>query len=130
MIRFGRCLLFVLLALWLPATMHCRLEAAGFFEAHDDCAAEPAGSDGTDCRDDACPTVEDALFKESSLALTVQAPAECFLPDGLALVIEADASTAAPLLSPTRHVPPAALAVGWHFIARAAPPARAPSLNS
>ena len=127
MIRFGRILLFVLLALWLPATMHCRLEAAGFFAAHDDCAAEQAGNDSTDCKDDACPTVEDALFKESSAALAVHAPAECFLPDGLALLIETDADTAASLLSPTRHVPPAALAVGWQFIARAAPPARAPN---
>jgi hypothetical protein len=127
MIRFGRSLLFVLLALWLPATMHCRLEAAGFFEAHDDCATEQLATTGSDCKDDACPTVEDALFKESSAALAVHAPGECFLPDGLALLIETDAHSAASLLSPTRHVPPAELAVGWQFIARAAPPARAPN---
>ena len=129
MIRFGRFLLFALLTLWLPATMHCRLEAAGFFAAHDECAAEneqPASS-GTDCKDDACPTVEEALFKESGVALAITAPGECHLPDALTLLIAADASTAAPELSPTRHVPPAELAVGWQFSARAAPPARAPS---
>lgn len=130
MIRFGRLLLFALLTLWLPATMHCRLEAAGFFAAHDDCATEQSASNGSDCKDDVCPTVEDALFKESSGALTVQTPAECFLPDCLTLLIETKAPAAASLLSPTRHVPPAELAVGWQFIARAAPPARAPSLNS
>ena len=129
-IRFGRFLLFALLTLWLPATMHCRLEAAGFFEAHDGCAAEQTAANGTDCKDDACPTVEDALYKESTHGLTVSAPAECFLPDGLALRIEADATAAAALLSPTRHAPPPELAVTWQFIARAAPPARAPSLNS
>ena len=130
MIRFGRFLLFALLALWLPATMHCRLEAAGFFEAHDACADEQAAGSGTDCKDDACPTVEEALYKETANALVVSAPAECFLPDGVAQLIAFQASTAASVLSPTRHIPPAEIAVGWQFIARAAPPSRAPSLNS
>lgn len=129
MIRFGRLLLFALLALWLPATMHCRLEAAGFFAAHDDCA-EQLASEGSDCKDDACPTVEDALFKESSAALAVSAPAECFLPDGFAPAIERVAA-AGLTLSPFRGTAPPEVAVTWQFVERTAPPARAPSrLNS
>ena len=128
-IRFGRFLLFALLTLWLPATMHCRLEAAGFFEAHDGCAAEneQTASTGTDCKDDACPTVEDALFKESCIALTVMAPGECHLPDAFTWLIAADALTATATLSPVRHAPPSELTARWQFITRAAPPSRAPN---
>lgn len=128
MIRFGRLLLFCLVAFWFPATMHCRLEAAGFFEAHDGCAEEQSTGTSSDCKDDACPTVEQALFKESSTALKISAPAEFILPPFLALVLSApEPDTVALSLSPERHAPPREIAVAWQFIARAAPPSRAPS---
>ena len=128
MIRFGRFLLFALLALWLPATLHCKLEAAGVFEDH--CTDE--GSPGTDagCTNDACPTIEDALFKDSAVKLTVAAPAECHLPDYCTLLFALDRPVVEPALSSSRHVPPPELRVAWQFLTRAAPPARAPSLNS
>lgn len=131
MVRFGRFLLFALVTLWLPATMHCRLEAAGFFEAHDGCGEEAAAaSAATDCKDDACPTVEQALYKESAVDLVVAAPAECHVPDCCALLLATVALANAPSLSDARHVAPPELNVTWQFVARAAPPARAPSLNS
>lgn len=119
--------LYLLVALWLPVTLHCRLEAAGFFAPHDDCAEQQAAHTGSDCKDDACPAIEDALYKESAQGLHVFAPqiADCMvlleLPAPCALL-----ST----LSPARHAPPPELGVTWQFVARAAPPARAPSLNS
>ncbi len=125
MVRFGRVLLFALLAVWLPATLHCRLEAAGFFESH--CAEEQAGAAGDDCKDDACPTVEQALYKDSSATLAVAAPAECHVPDCCALLLAPELLLGEPALSPVRHAPPSELTVRWHFIARAAPPARAPN---
>jgi len=124
-VRFGRFLLFTLLALWLPATMHCRLEAAGFFAAHDDCADENSAGTSTDCRDDVCPTVEEALYKESGVQLTAPAPAPFLL-----FVLVSPPRLAAPARWATLEAaPPAELAVRWQFLARAAPPARAPSLN-
>jgi hypothetical protein len=126
-IRFGRVLLFTLLALWLPATLHCKLEAAGVFAEH----CTDAGSSGdTGCTDDACPTIEDALYKDSAAKLMVAAPAECHVGDVCAPLLALDRLAVEPALSPIRHVPPLELRVAWQFLTRAAPPARAPSLNS
>jgi hypothetical protein len=131
MSRLVRTLLFTLVAAWLPVTLHCRLEAAGLFESADACCAgEESSVPDTDCKDDACPTVEDALYKESAHGLNVAAPeaTDCFAC--LALVALTSERTAAPTLSPPRHGPPPELRVAWQFVTRAAPPARAPSLNS
>jgi hypothetical protein len=130
MSRLARTLLFVLVALWLPVTLHCRLEAAGVLDQHDACcASEPTAVPLSGCQD-ACPTVEEALFKESAQDLKVDAPAlnHCFACFS-ALALERDLR-AEPTLSPVRHAPPLELRVAWQFITRAAPPARAPSLNS
>jgi hypothetical protein len=124
-IRLGRFLLFALLALWLPATLHCKLEAAGVFEEH--CTDENASATDDGCADDACPTIEEALFKDSADHLTVAAPAECHVPDCCALLLALDRLGAEPTLSPVRHAPPSELTVRWQFITRAAPPARAPN---
>jgi hypothetical protein len=131
MSRVARALLFALVALWLPVTLHCRLEAAGVFTAADDCcAAEQTAEPAGDCKDDACPTVEDALFKESAHGLQIAAPAACNLPACLILIAYERDLTADPTLSPARHAPPPELRVAWQFLSRAAPPARAPSLNT
>jgi hypothetical protein len=131
MSRLVRTLLFTLLAAWLPVTLHCRLEAAGVFTSPDECcsAATTAAIPDTDCKDDACPTVEDALFKESSASLKVAAPAVTGCFACLALVTLERDRCASPTLSRARHAPPPELRVGWQFLSRAAPPARAPSLN-
>lgn len=132
MSRLVRTLLFTLLAAWLPVTLHCKLEAAGLFTSPDDCCAvEPAATiPDSDCKDDACPTVEDALFKESSQALQVAAPSATGCFACLALVALERDLRAAPALSPPRHGPPPELKVAWQFLSRAAPRARAPSLNA
>jgi hypothetical protein len=127
MSRLLRISILALVALWLPVTLHCRLEAAGFFVPHDDCAKVQTDCAGTDCKDDACPTVEDTLYKDSTQALKVVAPdiSLCFvlleLPAPRQLI---------PALSPVRHAVPLEIAAAWQFIHRAAPPARAPSLNA
>lgn len=118
----------LLTALWLPATLHCRLEAASFYEA-DDCCADEQTAETSDCKDDACPTVEDTLYKESSQGLKVAGPDACVCFSCLALASAYEA-VAVPALSPARHAPPPELGVTWQFVARAAPPARAPSLNT
>jgi len=122
-----RLLLLSLVALWLPVTLHCQLEAAGFFAPHDDCATELAAGPCSDCRDDNCATVEDTLYKEPSLGLLVAASTACNFLACFALVTPDSATEFA--LSPARHSPPPELKVGWQFSTRAAPPARAPTLN-
>jgi hypothetical protein len=131
MSRPVRTLLFTLVALWLPVTLHCRLEAAGLFASPDACcAAEESPAPAGDCKDDACPTVEDALYKECTHGLKVSGPAlnDCFAC--LAIVALDRDLCAEPTLSPARHAPPLELRAAWQFLSRAAPPARAPSLNS
>jgi hypothetical protein len=128
MSRSARLLWLLLMAIWLPATLHCRLEAAGLEPAHECCAENGAQASAGDCRDDPCPTVEENLFKESSQGLTVSAPSawDCDL-DGAMMPGACASIPTVPALSPARHAPPPELEAAWQFMARAAPPARAPS---
>ncbi len=128
MSRLARLLLLTLVAAWLPVTLHCRLEAAGFYAADDCCVTEQPADLAGDCKDDACPAVEDALYKESGRTLKVAAPDLSLGFACLALVPEPDAG--APALSTARHAPPLEIEAAWQFLTRAAPPARAPSLNT
>lgn len=126
--RFARMLILALVAAWLPVTLHCRLEAAGFSDPGDCCVAEQPADDAGDCTDDACPAVEETLYKESGQSLKVTAPdiSRCFAC--LALVPEPAAG--APELSTASRAPPLEIEAAWQFISRAAPPARAPSLDT
>jgi hypothetical protein len=128
MSRVVRFALWLLVALWLPATMHCQLEAAGLGESHQDscCAGETADT-GTDCLGDACANIEASLIKDSAPELYLGAPAS-LCPFCCAALVSA--ARTEPILSPERHAPPLELKVAWQFLERAAPPARAPSLNA
>jgi hypothetical protein len=130
MSRLARALLFALVAIWLPVTLHCRLEAAGVLDQHDACcASEQRAAPLSGCQDD-CPTVEEALFKESAQGFKIVAPAATDCLARLAIIALAHTRVPEPALSPTRHAPPPELRVAWQFLSRAAPPARAPSLNT
>lgn len=121
----------LLLALWLPATLHCQLEAAGLGDQHQDgCCTDPAQTGATDCRDDACANIEASLHKEAAPRLALSAPEACDCLLCLADFACACTGCTEPALSPARHAVPPELAVTWQFVARAAPPARAPSLNT
>ncbi len=121
----------LLLAVWLPATLHCRLESAGLIAPHhEECEDDAGRGTATDCKDDACPTVEETLIKDSSTDLVVSAPADCTCALCVAALLCACDGCAEPALSPARHAPPPGLTVAWQFLLRAAPLARAPSLNT
>ena len=116
---------FLLLAIWLPATLHCDLEAAGLADPHHaDCCAE-----ANDCKTDLCATIESSLIRESAPTFNLAAPADCdgflYLATFLAYTCE---RLAEPSLSPACQAPPLELAAGWQFFTRAAPLSRAPSL--
>lgn len=130
MSRLARMLVLLLVAAWLPVTLHCRLEAAGLHGADECCSTQPAGATAGDCKDDGCPAVEEALYKETSQSLKVATPALAEGFAGLASLSPPSALPAEPALSPERHAPPLELKAAWQFLTRAAPPARAPSLNT
>ncbi len=120
----------LLVALWLPATLHCQLEGLSL-DAIFACADQPADTahpaDG-DCADDGCQALEEGQF---ALAKTKIDPAilpvlacgcvACF--QHLAL------PTPAPEISASGQDEMLPLQRFWQFARRAAPPARAPALN-
>ena len=121
----------LLLTLWVPALLHCRLEAAGLRFAADCCetsAAKPhAPTPVEGCADDSCDVAEGEFTAPSSLALHAPAPI-LFLslldgaPLSLSPVVVSPPETC---LSPEAAAPPE-VRRSWHFVTRAAPPPRAP----
>jgi hypothetical protein len=127
MSRLVRLAVLLLAAIWLPVTMHCQIEAAGLLQPHDECAQELSSqSNDTGCKDDACPTVEDALFRESGALPLLFAPADAHSTARLLALLAEGREWSEPVLSVARQAPPAELVTSWQFHTRAAPPARAP----
>lgn len=121
----------LLATLWLPATLHCEFELADIgFLTHDDHEHHhdlPAGSHGES--GEAGHAIEYTPYTATTPSLKVPPPADSFSILLAALAWPASVSIEPPL-SPARHGPPPEWRVAWQFITRAAPPARAPSLNS
>ena len=107
-----------LLAVWLPATMHCRLEAAGVhFTTEECCDHEQPGCDG-----DLCAGVEENLIKDTSATsgLPELDACECHFCTVVATSVSRE---------PGRRLLPPLPPVGagdWQFVERAAPSAQAP----
>lgn len=110
----------VLLALWLPATLHCSLEQAGLLGEKDGCVDR--------CATDNCGVLETGLLKLTTD--TVKVPAPSVLTCLCCLREITPETIIVPLVSPERTNSPPELAGTWQFAVRAAPPPRAPSLVS
>lgn len=119
----------LLLALWLPATLHCNLEAAGLLTGHEECHEQ------TDCHDHHhqedsscalahCDPIDTLAIKTGMELIAVDAPVLfaclCHLCVPAPLIVELPAQT------PAQSDAPPELAPTWHFVTRAAPEARAP----
>ncbi len=119
--RLLRLLACALLAVWLPATMHCQIEAAGLRTSATECCEH----DVQGCADTICPSIEQNLIKDTS-PVTVS-PAldgcECHFCAVPAVACPAHAVI---LIFPFETATPPELAVRWQFLARAVAPARAP----
>ena len=116
-----------LLAFWLPATLHCDLNAAGISlntsgEHHDSTCQDS-------CTRDTCNVVEDASYAKSASSLRVLPPSDSSFTFCLLHLLTAPTPrlTASEPVSFTDD-PPAlqALHRTWHFVRRTALPARAP----
>jgi len=121
-----RCAALLLLALWLPATLHCALEAAGFdllFPCVDD---HEAGTHHTDARD-SCDVVEGTALKPAANSVRLSQPVICvrvlgFVAPAFPILATPPATGVSALVAA-----PPEVARTWHFVVRAAPPPRAPS---
>jgi hypothetical protein len=120
---------FVLLALWLPATQHCGLEAAGFItsDSSDNPVAccEPTA---TFCAYDNCHVIEQFTPKTSNDSLQVPTPdfvaCACFL---CVQILDRKLS-AGSVVSVVATDQPVGWVPTWHFARRAAPLPRAPTV--
>src|SRR5436189_3448072 len=68
----------VMLALWLPVTNHCRFEqipGLGFLGC---CNQDGGNSQDEECQSDGCAAVEDGLYKTESNQIEVVAPVFTF----------------------------------------------------
>ena len=126
---FKKVIALALLALWVPATMHCDLAAAGMLSAHaahheNTCANEshpPSPSDN-------CQVIEDGSYKPSHVAVKASSPS-------LLLCVFSLCRQPTALAALRESVPPSAAietALSWiptrHFVRGAAPLSRAPSV--
>lgn len=122
---FTKVVAVLLLALWVPVTMHCELQAAVHSVLLQCCCGDEA-TQGPAHADDVCGTVESGFYKvEENEILT--APVLAFValaPDTLASL------TSEPALEPAipEPGPPQELPQSWQFSYRVALPPRAPSL--
>ncbi len=119
---------FLLLAVWLPATNHCTLEASGVIEAflcdHEETTTEACKHD---CSADVCERIETASFGKEAKTLKVLPPSLEVAAFALAIIPFASEPVAPPSF---RGDPPEVrrLLRTWVFARRAAFPARAPDI--
>lgn len=116
----------LLLALWLPATLHCRLEGAGLelrwlgCHDHDASAAEH-------CADSTCHAVEEAAYSKVASALRNLPPPSLPLLFCLLHLQPSTVATDSSACSAAEGPPELqALRRTWQFVHRTALPARAP----
>jgi hypothetical protein len=126
LLPFIACLLAVL---WLPATMHCGMEAAGLLLHEHGIETADTGC-ATACETDTCAIVEDGAFKKATNQVKVSAPVLALCMTQLVLVTAASEVTE-PLssVSPDTTDTPPELARTWQFNARTALLPGAPSFS-
>jgi hypothetical protein len=124
--QFPKYIAALLLALWLPVTMHCELERLPGFGFLQCCCGEVDGQMQTvDCEEDFCEAVESGFYKiEDNPALAPEL-ATLLLPAPLDWMAQA-LSAPAPHIQVPSAAPPELPRV-WQFSFRTALPPRAPS---
>ena len=130
--RLKTILVVAVLAFWLPAINHCRLElipGLGFL----DCCGHSGDEQASDhpenkCPDDLCAQVEDSLYKAESNRVVVESPPGS--PMGVLPTLIALRPSPERVVFVRLNPSPPDLPKPWQFSYRAAAPPRAPSLVS
>ena len=119
--------MFGLLAVWLVASNHCRLELIPGLSFMPCCEqGDGLPTQDKDCETDGCATVESGFYKMEDSPPALSAPPLAVLPLLLPLLLV----QVPPATTVTSDVVPPELPVTWQFYFRAAAPPRAPSLVS
>jgi len=124
-------ILWLLAVLWLPATLHCAIEEAGWFDYDDSCCSKhPADSSPSaeHCDKDACQVLESGLIKPADSLVKVRAPEFSAIME-LVWLIACDPPGRSRVAPETTDSPPE-LPRTWQFTARAAHSPRGPDLHS
>jgi hypothetical protein len=114
-----------LIAFWALVTNHCMLETIlqlDFLR----CSTETESSDhqSSDCRDDACDSVESGAYKSEANRISVERPSFAFETFALALFFKLAASEASANIAAADGTPPEFVPT-WQFSFRTALPVRA-----
>lgn len=118
-----------LVCLWVPATLHCKLEELPGLQFLSCCDhGETAPHQDDDCETDACAMVEGGLYKSANPKVTILPPPVIVVRD-LASRPEAELESARFRFRQLSEKSPD-LPVTWQFSSRAALPPRAPSFVS
>ena len=124
MLRLIKLTALLLIAQWLPATLHCQLESAGF-ETLFACADQSTHTDCGDCTGDDCQILESgqiilskSRFEMAALPVLTCVCVSCY--QHLAL------PAPAPEIIALHQEETLVLQRSWQFVRRAALPARAP----
>ena len=120
----------LLIAIWLPAVLHCRIEG---FLGLECCAEQGSHQSGKQksCEGDICDALEAGVIKSSTDQITV-APAQVCL----CLICQAITPEFLPLSESSAFASfqetsaPPEIIQSWHFLSRTALPARAPDCVS
>jgi hypothetical protein len=120
----------LLLALWLPVTQHCDLEAAGFSCFGHEHHGESAQHDP--CADDACRTIEEIGWVKDFGAVRVPPPDALPLLDLMAALTATPLGVDVELVESVADAEPDLLRLTrtWVFTRRAAWPSRAPNITA
>lgn len=125
--RLRTLLTLLLLAVWLPAALHCDLVAAGVVAEELPTAAPDSGAE---CEDGFCHAVEGKIIRPDSAEFALQAPALAWIDLLLGQLAPPLPAVGAVGLEPERSAVPPELRPTWQFVRRAASPPRAPSALS
>jgi len=122
-----RLLVWIMVVLWLPATLHCAMDRAAMFNSKPACCDDDANAaaDENGCGP-RCDLLDGGTQKLANDLVKAHAPV---LLVGLASVARlwSDKLVVAPQISPDGAESPPELSRTWQFVERAAPSPRAPS---
>ena len=126
---FNKIIALALLALWVPATQHCDLEAIGLIAVHTDHQDNATCSEShSPCPSENCQVIEDGSYNPS--ATLAKAPSPSLIACIFSLCLQPAALDA--LHEPVTPVVARENPLSWvptrHFVRGAAPQPRAPSV--